>query len=269
MSAAVAIDSTARIEPGAVIGQDVTIGPYCIIGPNVVVEDGCRLVAHVHLTGHTRIGARTVIYPFASLGTPPQSVRYRRGPTRLLIGADCDIREGVTMNVGTEDGLGVTQVGDHGFFMAYSHVGHDCQVGHDVTFANAATLGGHCVIGEHVVMGGLSAVHQFTRIGAHAMIAGLSGIRGDVIPFAVAAGAFGRLRGINVIGLKRGGFSRQTLHTIRSAYRKLFFGEGLFEARLDTVEAEYGRDPAVAQMVAFVRSGSIRSLCRPGSRQED
>ena len=264
-----AIDPTARIEPGAMIGEGVTVGPYCVIGAHVVVEDGCRLVAHVHLTGHTRIGSNTVIYPFASLGTPPQSVRYRGGATRLVIGADCDIREGVTMNVGTEDGLGLNQVGDRGFFMAYSHVGHDCQVGDDVTFANAATLGGHCVIGEHVVMGGLSAVHQFTRIGAHAMIAGLTGVRGDVIPFAVATGAFGRLRGLNVIGLKRGGFSRQTLHTIRKAYRKLFFGEGLFEARLDAVEAEFGHEPAVAQIVAFVRSGSVRSLCRPGGRYED
>jgi UDP-N-acetylglucosamine acyltransferase len=264
-----AIDPTARIDPGAVLGRDVAIGPYCVIGPNVVLEDECRLIAHVHLTGHTRIGPRTVIYPFASLGTPPQSVRYRGGPTRLIVGADCDIRESVTMNVGTEDGLGLTQVGDRGFFMAYSHVGHDCQVGHDVTFANAATLGGHCVIGEHVVMGGLSAVHQFTRIGAHAMIAGLTGIRGDVIPFAVATGAFGRLRGLNLIGLKRGGFSRQTLHRIRKAYRKLFFGEGLFEARLDAVEAEFGHDPAVAQIVGFVRSGSIRSLCHPGGRYED
>lgn len=264
-----AIDPTARIEPSALIGEGVSVGPYCVIGADVVVEDGCRLIAHVHLTGHTRIGPRTVIYPFASLGTPPQSVRYRGGATRLVIGADCDIREGVTMNVGTEDGLGLTQVGDRGFFMAYSHVGHDCQVGHDVTFANAATLGGHCIIGDHVFLGGLSAVHQFTRIGTRAMIAGMTGLRSDVIPFAVATGVFGRLSGLNVVGLKRGGFSRETLHMIRRAYRKLFFGEGLFEARLDAIEAELGGDPAVAQIVAFVRSGSVRSLCHPGGRSEN
>ena len=172
------------------------------------------------------------------------------------------------MNVGTEDGLGTTQVGDRGYFMAYAHVGHDCQVGHDVTFANAATLGGHCQIGDHVFIGGLSAVHQFTRIGAYAMIAGVTGLRRDVIPFAVTS-AQNRLGGINVIGLKRGGFSHQTLHTIRRAYRKLFFGEGLFEARLAAVEAEFGSDPAVAQIVAFVRAGSARALCQPGGRHED
>src|ERR1700704_2582699 len=193
------IDPTARIENGAMIGAGTTIGPYCIVGPDVAIGEGCRLIAHVHVTGHTTIGARTVIYPFASLGTPPQSVKYRGGPTQLIIGADCQIRESVTMNVGTEDGAGVTEVGDRGFFMAYSHVGHDCQVGHDVTFANAATLGGHCTIGDHVFLGGLSAVHQFTRVGAYAMIAGVCGVRGDVIPFAVAAGAYARLSGINVI----------------------------------------------------------------------
>jgi UDP-N-acetylglucosamine acyltransferase len=263
------IHASAVVDAGADIAPDVAIGPYCVIGPHVAIAPGCRLVAHVHVSGHTTIGARTVISPFASLGSPPQSVRYRGGPTRLIIGVDCQIRESVTMNVGTEDGLGLTEVGDRGFFMAYSHVGHDCQVGHDVTFANAATLGGHCTIGDHVFIGGLSAVHQFTRVGAYAMIAGLAGVRSDVIPFAVATGVFAHLRGLNVIGLKRGGFSRQTLHLIRRAYRKLFFGEGLFDARLNEVEADFGSDPAVAQMVAFVRSGSIRSLCKPGGRYED
>jgi UDP-N-acetylglucosamine acyltransferase len=124
-----AIDPTARIEPGAVIGQDVSIGPYCVIGPHVKIGDGCRLLAHVHVAGHTTIGPRTVLYPFASLGTPPQSVKYRGGPTRLVIGADCDIREGVTVNTGTEDDRGVTEVGDRCWLMVGSHVGHDCKVG--------------------------------------------------------------------------------------------------------------------------------------------
>src|SRR5712691_5543922 len=180
------IDPTAHIDSGAAIGPDVTIGPYCVIGPNVVIDEGCRFMAQVHVTGHTSIGARTVIYPYASLGTPPQSVKYRGGPTRLVIGVDCQIRESVTMNVGTEDGRGLTEVGDRGFFMAYSHVGHDCQVGHDVTFANSATLGGHCVISDHVFMGGFAAIHQFTRVGTHAMIGGMTGLRADVIPYAVA-----------------------------------------------------------------------------------
>ncbi len=263
-----AIDPTARIERGAQIGQDVSIGPYCIVGPNVAIGDGCRLVAHVHVTGHTRIGARTVIYPFASLGTPPQSASYRGETTRLVIGADCDIREGVTMNVGTEDGGGVSEVGDRGFFMAYSHVGHDCHVGSDVVFANCATLGGHCVVGDHVFIGGLSAAHQFTRIGAHAMISGVTGLRGDVIPFGLAAGAFARLSGVNVVGMRRQKFSTETIRAVRRAYRLLFFGEGVLARRLESVEAKFGGDAAVAQIIAFVRDARQRPLCYPGSHHE-
>jgi UDP-N-acetylglucosamine acyltransferase len=262
------IDSTARIAPGAVIGDGVSIGPYCIVGPDVTIADGCKLLSHVNLTGHTTVGPRTVIYPFASLGTPPQSVGYRGGPTRLVIGADCQIRENVTMNIGTEDGIGVTEVGDRGFFMAYSHVGHDCRVGNDVVFANCATLGGHCVVGEHVFIGGLSAAHQFTRIGDHAMISGLSGLRGDVIPFGIAAGAFARLSGVNVVGMKRRKFSNETIRSVRAAYRLLFFSEGVLERRIEAVEASFGTEQAVTQIVAFIRAARDRPLCSPGSHHK-
>src|ERR1700674_2834815 len=197
------IDPTARVASGAVIGADVEIGPFCVIGPNVVIGEGCRLVAQVHVAGHTTIGARTMIYPTASLGTPPQSKRYRGGATRLVVGADCDIREGVTMNLGTEDGGGVTTVGDRCFFMVQSHVAHDCVVGNDVVFANCVPLGGHCVIADRVVIGELSAVHQYTRVGPYAMIGALSGVRADVIPFGLVSGDFARLAGLNIVGLKR------------------------------------------------------------------
>jgi UDP-N-acetylglucosamine acyltransferase len=263
------IDTTARIADGAVIGRDVAIGPYCVIGPNVVIGDGCRLVAHVYLAGHTTLGPRTVVSPFASLGTPPQSVAYRGGPTRLVIGADCDIRESVTMSIGTEDGGGVTEVGDRGFFMAHSHVAHDCRVGNDVVFANGATLAGHCVVGDFVSVGGLSAAHQFTRIGAHAMISGLTGLRGDVIPFGLAAGPFARLSGINVVGMKRRKFSDQAIRAVRSAYRLLFFGEGELTRRLEAVQSKWGGDEVVAQIIAFVRDRRQRPLCFPGRRHED
>ena len=263
------VHPTAAIEPGVVIGEAVSIGPYCVIGRNVVIGDGCRLEAHVHLAGRTTIGPRTVIYPFASLGTPPQSTRYRGGDTRLVVGADCDIREGVTMNVGTEDGGGVTQVGDRGFFMAYSHVGHDCRVGDDATFANCATLGGHCMLGDHVFIGGLSAAHQYTRIGAHAMISGVTGVRGDVIPFGLAAGAFARLSGINVVGMRRCKFPRETILAVRAAYRLLFFSAGVLAQRLDAVEAGFGDNAAVAQIIAFVRAARDRPLCHPGSHDVD
>jgi UDP-N-acetylglucosamine acyltransferase len=263
------IDESARVAPGAVIGTDVSIGPFCVLGPDVVIGDGCRLIASVHLTGHTTIGPRTVIYPFCSLGTPPQSTRYRGGPTRLVVGADCDLRESVTMNRGTEDGGGVTTVGDRAFFMANSHVGHDCHVGNDVVFANCATLGGHCEIGDGVVIGGLSAVHQFTRIGSFAMIGGVCGVRGDVIPFGLANGDYARLEGLNLIGLKRRKFSRERIQAIRRAYQRLFLDPGVFAERLEQAAREFAGDETVMQIITFIRAGEHRPLCRPERGREE
>jgi UDP-N-acetylglucosamine acyltransferase len=263
------VDPTARIEPGATIGQDVSIGPYCVIGPTVTIGDGCKLVAHVCLAGVTTIGPRTTIHPFASLGSPPQSVGYTGEATRLVVGSDCVIRESVTMNVGTAAGRGVTEVGDRGFFMAYSHVGHDCIVGSDVVFANCATLGGHCVIGDYVFIGGLTAAHQFTHIGPHAMIGGLSGVRSDVIPFALAAGGFTRLSGVNAVGMRRRKFSSESIRAVRNAYRLLFFSDGPLASRVDAVEQQFGHNQAVAQIIAFLRSKRKRPLCMPGRGAED
>ena len=249
------IDPSARIEAGASIGSNVSIGPYCIIGQHVTVADGCRLLAHVNLTGHTTIGPRTVIHPFASLGSPPQSFSYRGGPTRLVVGADCDIREGVTMSTGTEDGGGVTQVGDHGFFMVGSHVGHDCHVGNHVVFANNTMLGGHVTIGDYVVSGGGVAVRQFVRIGDGAMLVGQSGVRADVIPWGMAQGPLANLVGLNVVGMRRRGFAKADIHRVRAAYQALFFGDGEFRARVDGVAAEFASDPQVSKMIEFIRAG--------------
>jgi UDP-N-acetylglucosamine acyltransferase len=250
------IDPTARIETGAAIGKDVSIGPYCVVGANAALGNGCRLVAQVHVTGHTTIGPGTVIYPFASLGTPPQSVKFRGGPTRLVIGANCDIREGVTMNTGTEDDRGVTEVGDRCFFMVGSHVGHDCKVGSDVTFANNVVLGGHVTVGDFVMFGGQAAVRQFVRIGDGAMIVGLSGVRADVIPWGMVQGPLADLVGLNVVGMRRRGFAKDVIHRLRQAYQTLFFGEGLFRARLDRVAASHPGDPQVQNMVAFIKAGT-------------
>jgi UDP-N-acetylglucosamine acyltransferase len=254
MSAAM-IDSSARVEAGAKIGNGVTIGPFCTIGPHVVIGDGCRLVSHVNVTGHTSIGPRTVIHPFASLGSPPQSFSYRGGPTKLIVGADCDIRETVTMSTGTEEDGGVTQVGDGCFFMVGSHVAHDCKVGNKVVFANNAVLGGHVTVGDNVVFGGGVAVRQFVRIGDGAMLVGLSGIRADVIPYGMAHGPLANLVGLNVVGMRRRGMSKSEVHRVRSAYQALFFGDGEFRARLDRVEAEYKDDALVAKVIAFIRAG--------------
>jgi UDP-N-acetylglucosamine acyltransferase len=257
------IDPSARIEAGAVIGQDVSIGPFCVVGANVALGEGCKLVAHVHLSGHTAIGARTIIYPFASLGTPPQSVKYRGGATRLVVGADCDIREGVTMNIGTEDGGGVTEVGDRCFFMVGSHVGHDCRVGSDVTFANNAVLGGHVTIGDRAVLGGQAAVHQFVRVGEGAMIGGVSGVACDVIPFGFALGQRAELVGLNLVGLKRRGYSRADLHQLRQGFQALFLGTGDFRDRLEAVAAKYAAAPLVRKVIDFLREGGSRSPMMP------
>jgi UDP-N-acetylglucosamine acyltransferase len=255
-SGGVSIDATARVHPQAMVGRDVTIGPYCIIDANVAIGDGCRLAAHVHVTGFTTIGAHTVIYPFASLGTPPQSLNYRGGATRLEIGSRCDIRENVTINVGTEDGGGLTRVGDSCFLMAGSHVAHDCSVGNEVVFANNVALGGHVTVGNFVVFGGQSAVRQFVRIGEGVMVVGLSGVRADVIPWAQVSGRLACLVGLNVIGMKRRGFSKSEVHSMRHAYQRLFCGPGTFRERLDSLSAEHGDDARVSRMIEFVRSAT-------------
>jgi UDP-N-acetylglucosamine acyltransferase len=260
-----AIDPTARVASGAVIRDGAVIGPYCVLGSDVVVGEGCRLVAHVHVAGHTTIGARTVVYPFASLGTPPQSVTYRGGATRLEIGTDCDIREGVTVNIGTEDDRGITEIGDHCFLMAGSHVAHDCKIGSHVTFANNVVLGGHVSIGDFTFLGGQAAVRQFVRIAEGAMIVGLSGIRADIIPWGMAQGPLAHLVGINVVGLRRRGYGKADILRVREAYRALFFGDGVFRERLARVEEAYAADPLVAGILAFIRAGK-RSLTTASRR---
>jgi UDP-N-acetylglucosamine acyltransferase len=257
------IDPTARIKEGAVIGEGASVGPYCIIGPHVVIGNNCKLIGHANVTGHTTIGAGSVIYPFSALGGPPQDLSYRDEPTRLVIGEACTIREGVTMNIGTKKGGGITQVGARGYFMNNSHVGHDCVVGNDVIFATSATLGGHCEIGDSVYIGGLSAVHQFTRIGPQVMVGGVCGVRGDVIPFGLVNGQYASLEGLNIIGMKRRKFTRERLATVRSFYQKLFHGPGIFAERLSQVQSLAVEDPAIAEILAFIGDGKHRTLCLP------
>ncbi len=257
------IDPTARIEDGAVIGEGTSIGPYCVIGPDVVIGANCELVAHVHITAQTTIGDGCTIYPFVSLGTPPQSLSYRGELTRLQIGQGCTLREQVTMNSGTVAGGGITRVGDRGYFMNCSHVGHDCIVGNDVIFATSATLGGHAEIGDFVFIGGLSAVHQFGRVGSQVMVGAMSGIRSDVIPFALASGQFATLTGLNVVGMKRRSFTRERLAAVRSFYQRLFHGPGVFADRLAEVRRCADMDPAIAEILNFIDAGKNRELCQP------
>lgn len=262
------IDPTARIADGAVIGEGCFIGPYCVIGPDVVLGDECHLDAHVSIMGHTTIGPRCRMSPFVSLGSAPQSLAYRGEPTRLEIGESCQMREGVTMNVGSVIGGGVTRVGARGYFMNNAHVGHDCQVGNDVIFATSATLGGHCEIGDFVFIGGLSAVHQFTRVGSQVMIGGVCGVRGDIIPYGLVNGQYARLEGLNIVGMRRRKFTRDRLATVRGFYRRLFQGAGTFAERLQEVQPMGAEDPAIAEILTFIGEGKLRPLCLPGDNSD-
>ncbi|KQP42878.1 UDP-N-acetylglucosamine O-acyltransferase [Methylobacterium sp. Leaf104] len=263
MSTAAQIHPSAVIEDGATLGEGVRIGPFCHVGPAVTLGAGCELVSHVVVAGQTTIGPRTRLYPFASIGHPPQDLKFKGEASTLTIGADCLIREGVTMNPGTAGGGLETTVGDNCTFLANSHVGHDCRVGDGVVFSNNVMLAGHCSVGDYAILGGGAAVIQFARVGAHAFVGGLSGLENDCIPYGMALGNRAYLSGLNIIGLQRRGFAREDIHTLRRAYRLLFANEGTLMERLEDVAAEFETHAAVAEIVAFIRAGGKRSLCTP------
>ena len=226
---------TAVIEAGAKLGSGVKIGPYCVIGPDVTLADGVELMSHVVVAGRTTIGARTRIFPFASIGHQPQDLKYHGEPSTLSVGADCMIREGVTLNPGTEGGGMSTTIGDRCAFLANSHVGHDCHVGNNVIFSNNVMLAGHCSVGDFAIIGGGAAVIQFARVGAHSFLGGMSGLENDLIPYGMALGNRAHLSGLNIVGLQRRGFSRNDIHDLRRAYRLLFAAEGTLVERTDDV----------------------------------
>ena len=257
------IHPTAVVEPGAEIGVGVQIGAYCLVGPEVKLGDGCVLHGHVVVGGRTTIGPRTQIFPFASIGLQPQDLKYKGEASTLEIGADNVIREHVTMNPGTEGGGMVTRIGDGCLFMVGVHVGHDCQVGNKIIMANNATLAGHVTVQDFAVLGGLSAVHQFARIGRSAMVGGVTGVERDVIPFGSVVGDRARLSGINIVGMKRRGLSRDEIHDVRKAYRLLFASEGTFQERLEEVATEFTSSAPVMEIVDFIRADSSRKICQP------
>ena len=258
-----AIHPSSIVEHGAVIREGCRIGPFCHVGPDVVLEEGCELKSHVVVSGRTTIGPRARIYPFASIGHTPQDLKYAGEPSTLTIGADCTIREGVTMNPGTSGGAMKTVVGDRCVFLANAHVAHDCTVGDSVVFSNNVMLAGHCVIQDFVIVGGGVGVHQFVRIGQHAFIGGMSAIENDVIPYGMAIGNRAHLAGLNIIGLRRRGFTRDQIHDIRRAYRLLFADEGTLSERVDDVAVEFATHPFVHEILDFIREGKDRALCTP------
>lgn len=257
------VHPTAIVDPAAKLGDGVVVGPYCIVGADVELGDGVQLKSHVNVQGRTRIGAETVVYPFASLGTEPQDLKYHGEPSELVIGRRNRIREHVTMNTGTEGGGMLTRVGDNCLFMVNAHVAHDCVVGDNVILANNATLAGHVVVGDHAVIGGLAAVHQFVRIGAHAMIGGMSGVEADVIPFGLVNGERAKLQGLNLVGLERRGFPREHINSLRAAYRALFAAEGTLAERVDSVSAQFAGLAEVVAILDFIRNRGPRALTQP------
>lgn len=260
------IHPTAIIDPKASIGTDAIIGPYCIVGPHVVLGDRVTLKSHVVVDGRTTVGAGTTIYPFASIGTAPQDLKYHGEPSELIIGQNNTIREHATMNPGTESGGMKTVVGDNGLFMMATHVAHDCVIGNHVIMANNATLGGHVKVGDHVLIGGLAAVHQFVRIGSYAVIGGMSGVESDVIPFGRVKGERASLAGLNLIGLERGGFSKDQVKLLQKVVNRLFDDEGTLEDRLKALESEFVGDAHIERILTFVRGKERFGLCQPDKR---
>ncbi|MDB2414776.1 acyl-ACP--UDP-N-acetylglucosamine O-acyltransferase [Rickettsiales bacterium] len=262
------IHQTAIIDSHAKIGNNVSIGAYCVIGPNVTLKDGVKLHSHVVIEGNTEVGENTEIFPFASIGHAPQDLKYKGEQSSLIIGKNNKIREHVTMNPGTEGDALETRIGDNCLFMIGAHVAHDCIVGNNVIMANNATIAGHVHVGDFAIIGGLSAVHQFVRIGQHAMIGGMSGIESDVIPYGQANGERATLSGLNLVGLKRRNFNRNDIHTIRNAYRLLFSDEGTLQERLEDVTDMFKQSTVVNEIIEFITQNNSRALCQPKDFQK-
>jgi UDP-N-acetylglucosamine acyltransferase len=263
------IHPTAIVEEGARLGAGVEIGPYCLIGAQVALGEGVRLISHVVVAAETEIGMRTVVHSHAVLGGLAQYRNDSGKGARLIIGADNVIREHVTMNIGSAKGGGVTRVGSGGYFMAYSHVAHDCQIGDGVTFANNVALGGHVWVGDEASIGGHAAIQQYSRIGRNAFIGGLTGVPNDVIPYGVAEGRRARLAGLNLVGLKRMGLSRERIHAMRAAYREIFGESGNLFERAQAAKTRWSNVPEVQEIADFILADAKRSICMPGEAAKE
>jgi UDP-N-acetylglucosamine acyltransferase len=257
------IHSTAVVEDGANLSDDVEIGPFVLVGPKARLHAGVRLMSHVVVFGETEIGAGTVVHSHAVLGGGPQYRGDAGTGARLTIGAGNVIREHVTMNGGSLKGGGHTHVGSNGYFMAYSHVAHDCHIGDRVTFANGVALGGHVTIGEGVNIGGLAAIQQYARVGRYAFVGGVTGVPDDVIPYGMVWGDRARLEGLNLVGLKRMGLSRWRIHALRAGFRFIFSDEGNLQDRAREAETRWKDIPEVVEIVAFILEDSKRPICTP------
>lgn len=260
IAATASIHPSAVVEDGARIGENVRIGPFCYVGPKATLGEGVLLASHVVVDGKTKLGARTRVYSGAVLGGEPQNVKYRGEETELLIGTDCVIREGVTMNTGMPDAGGKTIVGDHCLFLAYSHVAHDCRIGDHVILSNNVMLGGHVVMGDRVIVGGGAGIHQFCRVGHHAFVGGLATSVLDVIPFGMVNGNPCLLGGLNVVGMSRSGMDKAQIHKVRRVFKQIFHGEGTVRENLDNIRHEHEGDAVLADLFEFIDAKSHRGL---------
>lgn len=255
------IHKTAIVHKKAKISKGVSIGPYTIVGENVEIGDNCSIGPSCFLDGWTKIGKNCKILAQSAIGTPPQYLEYKGEKTRVVIGENNIIREFVTINRGTKEGGGITRVGNNNFIMAYVHIAHDCQIGNGVTLANVATLGGHVTVEDYAVVGGIVAIHQYVRIGAYAMIGGFSPVRKDVIPYTIGAGDPLRISGINVIGLKRHGFSTKEISVLKEAFRLIFRSKLNLARATEKIEQELEKADSIKHLLGFLRT-SRRGICR-------
>lgn len=255
------IHSTAIVAPDAELGEGVEIGPYSIIGKEVKIGRNTIIGPHAVIDDFTQIGENCHIFQFASIGAPPQDLKFAGEKTSVVIGNFNTIREFVTIHRSTTADIGVTVIGDHNLIMAYCHVAHNCKLGNNIVMSNGATLGGHTHIEDYAIIGGLTGVHQFSRIGAHCIVGGTSGVNKDVPPYTTAAGNHAKLFGLNLIGLKRRGFSEETINALKKAYRILFRSHLLLNAAIEKVEAEVEDFPEVRHFVKFIKE-SERGVCR-------
>ena len=250
------IDKKAKISPKA------KIGPFCYIGPHVELSDNVELVSNVHIEGNTIIGKGTRVFPFASIGTQPQDLKYKGEKNSLVIGDNNLIREYVTINPGTEGGGSKTIIGNNCLFMISSHIAHDCKIGNNVIIANNVPLGGHVIIEDSVVIGGNSAVQQFTRIGRLAMIGGMTGVLKDVIPFGLSVGNRNFLQGLNLIGLRRHKYQNQKIIGLDQAYKKIFSSKNLHD-NLSKINGEFKDNELVGEVIKFIERDKKRPICSP------
>ena len=258
------IHNTSVIDKNAKVSEKAKIGPFCYVGPGVELSENVELISNVHIEGNTKIGKGTKIFPFASIGTQPQDLKFKNEKNSLIIGEQNTIREYVTINPGTEGGGSKTEIGNSNLFMISSHIAHDCQVGNNVIIANNVPLGGHVIIEDNVVIGGNSAVQQFTRIGKMAMIGGMTGVLHDVIPYGLSTGNRNSLQGLNLIGLRRAKFENKDILGLSEAYKEIFATKNINE-NINKLNGSFQENPLVKNVIDFITKDKKRSICTPFS----